>query len=129
MQQLPLGQLAVLAADAAHIAEEVAALAAVLEQSRQAMGRLWFEEMPLVREDAAGSVYGADFEGWHEDEQIYAEGKQFLDAQQDYLDWLLPRCLRVELGGYGWYLNHNIHTPEDWFYRANPAGFEHPNLS
>ena len=104
-------------------------MAAVLEQSRQAMGRLWFEEMPLVREDAAGSVYGADFEGWHEDELIYAEGKQFLDAQQDYLDWLLPRCLRVELGGYGWYLNHNIHTPEDWFYRANPAGFEHPNLS
>ena len=101
----------------------------VLDAARQALGSRWFGAMELVREDMAGQHFGRDFELWHEDELIYAEGKQFLDAQQDYIDWLLPRCLTVQLAGTPYLLNYNIHTPEDWFYRANPAGFEHPNLS
>ena len=110
-------------------AEEAAALRQALDDARAAAGTRWFEEMELVREDTFWLHFGRDFDLWHEDEQIYSEGKQFLDAQQDYLDWLLPRCLSLSIGSSTYLLNHNIHTPEDWFYRANPAGFEHPNLS
>ena len=126
---IPLAAVQTAAEDASLPADLRQQLGDVHAIARTAMGTRWFDSFELVREDAFGQVFGHDFELWHEDEQIYSEGKQFLDAQQDYLDWLRPRCTTLRIGSSTYYLNHQIHTVEDWFYRANPAGFEHPNLS
>jgi hypothetical protein len=97
--------------------EERAAIEGILGAVKAEMGRLWYEEMEIIREDAFGEAYGREFSFWNEDEHAYKGDKEYLDAEQDWLEWLEQRCLSFQLGGSRYLCNHHIHTAEDWYYK------------
>jgi hypothetical protein len=114
---LTIAALAERAAEADASPDERAALEVIINTVRQEMGKLWYEEMEIIREDAFGEAYGREFTYWNEDEHAYKGDKEYLDAEQDWLEWLEQRCLHFELGGSRYLCNHRIHTAEDWFYK------------
>lgn len=93
------------------------AISAILNTIKTEMGGLWYEEMEIIRQDAFGEVFGREFTYWNEDEHAYKGDKEYLDAEQDWLDWLRQRCLSFQLGTSLYLCNHRIHTPEDWYYK------------
>jgi len=97
--------------------EERAAIEEILGAVKAEMGKLWYEEMEIIREDAFGEAYGREFTFWNEDEHAYKGDKEYLDAEQDWLEWLEQRCLSFQLGGSRYLCNHHIHTAEDWYYK------------
>jgi hypothetical protein len=97
--------------------EERAAIEEILGAVKAEMGKLWYEEMEIIREDAFGEAYGREFSFWNEDEHAYKGDKEYLDAEQDWLEWLEQRCLSFQLGGSRYLCNHHIHTAEDWYYK------------
>lgn len=120
IEEQPVIMMAALAArlgQADTAPEERAAIEEILGAVKAEMGKLWYEEMEIIREDAFGEAYGREFTFWNEDEHAYKGDKEYLDAEQDWLEWLEQRCLSFQLGGSRYLCNHHIHTAEDWYYK------------
>jgi len=99
--------------------KDQAELASLLREVQELCGNLFSPDTMIVRSDAFGQHFAADVVLWAEEEGGYSIGKELMDAEAAYLDWLLPNCAELQIAGVVFYMNHKCYLPEDWFFRRS----------
>lgn len=98
---------------------EYAEIDMLLAQISELSGIFFAEDLAIIRHDTFDAYYAADFAAWAEEEGDYSVGKELMDAEAAYLDWLRILCAKLLVNGVLFYLNHKLRLPEDWFYRRS----------